>query len=487
MTVTIAGDSLTLEELLRVARLREPVRLGDDVPARVQAGHEVVRRALDRNDAVYGLTTGVGVRKRTRVDPAALGEFNRRLILDHLVAQGPPAPEPVVRAQATLLANGLARGTAGVRLELVARIVEALNDDRLPPVRTLGSLGQADLPANADLARGLVDGFALEAKEGLALLNHNAYSTALAALALADARKLLQTVDVLAALDLEALGANVSLLHPAIARHRPFPGLRDTIERLRSLLEGSYLWQEGAARSLQDPLTFRTVPHVHGAARDALDFAGRQLGIELNASQENPLVVVDEDRIVSVGNFDVLPLAAALDFVRIALSPVLMGAAERAVKLLQSPLTGLPEGLAAEPGLAAFSLSEFGVSVQALAAEARLLAQPVSVETASTSHHEAIEDRITLAPLAARRLAEMVGLGERVAAIELLVGAQAIDLRGRPRLGAGTGVAYRRARELVSATGRDDAPPPDLEPLRELVASGDLASELPPSPPAPVA
>jgi histidine ammonia-lyase len=479
VTVTLTGTSLTLDELLRVARQREPVRLGDDVPTRVETGRDVVVRALARNDAVYGLTTGVGVRKRTRVDAGELAGFNRRLILDHLVGQGPPAPEPVVRAQATLLVNGFARGTSGVRLELVARVVEALNEHRLPSVRLLGSLGQSDLPANADLAYGLVDGFALEAKEGLSLLNHGAYSTALAALALADARMLLETFDVLAALDLEALGANLTLLHPAVPMQRPFPGLRDAVERLRSLLTGSYLWEEHAARDLQDPLTFRTVPQVHGAARDALGFALRQLELELNASQENPLVVAEEDRIVSVGNFDVLTLAAAVDIARIALAPVLTSASERAVKLLQSPLTGLPEGLAAEPGLAAFSLSEFGVPAQALAAEARLLAQPVSIETASTSHHEGIEDRITLAPLGARRLAELVALGSRLGAIELLVSAQAIDLRGRPQLGAGTALAYRRARELVPALGRDDPPPPDLEPLRELVAAGGLASEPP--------
>jgi histidine ammonia-lyase len=474
VTVTLTGTSLTQDELVRVARGREPVRLADDVPARVEAGHDVVTRALGRNDAVYGLTTGVGVRKRTRVDPAELAAFNRRLILDHLVAQGPSAPEAVVRAQLALVANGFARGTAGVRIELVARIVEALNEDRLPTVRMLGSLGQSDLPANADLAHGLADGFELEGKEGLALLNHNALSTALAALALADARTLLETLDVLAALDLEAFGANVTLLHPAIPRERPFPGLRETIERLRSLLAGSYLWEEGAARGLQDPLTFRTAPHVHGAARDALAYAERQLEIELNASQENPLVVVEEDRIVSVGNFDALPLTAAVDFTRIALVPVLTSASERAVKLLQAPLTGLPEGLATEPGRTAGSLSELGVPVQALAAEARLLAQPVSVETASTSHHEGIEDRITLAPLAARRLAELVALGERVAAIELVVAAQAIDLRGRPQLGTGTGTAYRRVRELVPAPDRDAAPPAELEPVRELVASGNL-------------
>ena len=146
----------------------------------------------------------------------------------------------------------------------------------------------------------------------------------------------------------------------------------------------------------------------------------------------------------------------------------------RTVKLLQSPVTGLPEGLAAEAGLAESGLSEFGVPAQALAAEARLLTQPVSAETASTSHHEGIEDRITLAPLSARRLAEQVALGERLAAIELVVAAQAIDLRGRPRLGAGTGAAYAQVRERVPATGRGEPPPQDVEPVRELIRSGVL-------------
>src|SRR5205807_1982562 len=205
-----------------------------------------------------------------------------------------------------------------------------------------------------------------------------------------------------------------------------------------------------------------------------LDVAGERIATELNASQENPLVLLDEDRLISVGNFDAVSLAAALDFVRIALAPVLTSASERVVKLLQSPVTGLPEGLAAEPGLAESGLSEFGVPVQAFAAEARLLAQPVSIETVSTSQHEGIEDRMTLAPLSARRLGQMVELGERLAAVELVVAAQALDLRNRPKLGAVTGAAYERVRQLVPATARGEAPPQDLEPVRQLVQSGGL-------------
>jgi histidine ammonia-lyase len=150
---------------------------------------------------------------------------------------------------------------------------------------------------------------------------------------------------------------------------------------------------------------------------------------------------------------------------------VLTSASERAVKLLQSPVTGLPEGLAVESGLAETAYSEFALPVQALAAEAKLLAQPVSTETASTSHHEGLEDRVTLAPLSARRLAQVVELGERVAAIELVVAAQAVDLRGRPALGAATRTAYEQVRALVPPLRRGDPPPQDLEPVRQAVSA----------------
>jgi histidine ammonia-lyase len=455
MTVKLTGDMLTLDDLLAVARDQARVELAADVAGRVRRGRAIVERSLADESLVYGLTTGVGVRKRTRVGPDDLAEFNRRLIVEHRVGQGDPAPADVVRAQLLLVVNGFARGTSGVRLELLEHLIARLNDGPPPVVRMLGSIGMADLPTNADLAYDALNGFELAAKEGLALLSNNAFSTALAALALSDATRLLDTLDVAAALDLEALAGNLSTLESA--------------QRFRELLDGSYLWKEGAARSLQDPLSFRCIPQVHGAARTTFEFAHERLAHELNASQENPLVLLDEERIISVGNFDALALAAALDFTRIALAPVLTTASERTVKLLQAPVTGLPEGLAAESGLTESGLSEFGVPAQAMAAEAKLLATPVSIETASTSHHEGIEDRITLAPLGARRLAEMVVLGERLAAIELVVAAQAIDLRMRPQLGIATGALYRKVRQLVPATARGEPPPQDLEPIVRLV------------------
>jgi histidine ammonia-lyase len=475
MTVVLDGNALTLGEVVRVARGREEVVIPPEVLGRMGETRMLVDRAVERGDEVYGLTTGVGARKKVRVPPEDIPAFNRALIANHRVAQGPEAPEDVVRATMLRVANALAKGTAGVRPEIGLRLVRALNDGERPRVRLLGSLGQADLPPLADLAHDLFRDIELAAKEGLALLNSNAFSTALAALALADLERLLAAMDVAGALDLEAFAANLTLLHPAIGEVRPYPGIVLTLARFRALLDGSSLWEPGAARNLQDPLTFRCLPQVHGAVRDAFAFARAQLEVELNASQENPLVIPGEERIVSVANFDVLPLAAALDFVRIAFAPAVTGACERLEKLLQGPLTGLPDGLAPRQGLAENSLGEFGVAAQALAAEARLLAQPVSFELVTTTHAEGIEDRVTMAPLAARRLSEMVELGERVVAIELVVAAQAVDLRKPAALGASTRSARELVRERIPFMGEGDPLPADVEPIRDLIREGALS------------
>jgi histidine ammonia-lyase len=475
MTVVLTGTGLTLDELLRVARGRERAELAPEAAERMRAARAVVDRVVARGDVAYGLTTGVASRKRAAVSGEQVAAFNRLMIQSHRVGQGANAPEDVVRATLVRLANGFAGGTTAVRPELLERILATLNGGDLPRVRLLGSIGQADLAPNADLANGLVDGFELAAGEALALINNNSFATGFAALAVSDADRLLGALEVAAALDLEAFAANLSILHPAVAESRPYTGLRTAVEQLRELLEGSALWREGAARNLQDPLSFRGIPQVLGALRDALEFVRGQLAVELNSAHSNPLVSVAEDRIFSVSNLEIAPVAAALDFLRIALAPALTAANERLMKLLQAPLSGLADGLAAgsahEDGLA-----EFGNAGQALASEARLLAQPVSFELASTTQAEGIEDRMTMAPLAARRLAEMVELGERIVAVELVVAAQAVDLRRPDTLGNGTKRAYESVRKRVSFTGPGEALPADLDPVRELVRSGALAA-----------
>jgi histidine ammonia-lyase len=317
------------------------------------------------------------------------------------------------------------------------------------------------------------DGVDLAAGEGLALITGNAFATGGAALALADLAQLIAALDVAAALSLEALGANLSVLHPAVETGRPHPGLAVSLRTLRALLDGSSAWESGTSRNLQDPLSFRNVAHLHGAARDALAHGRAVLDVELNASQGNPIVVADEGSVVSVANFEIAGLAAALDYQRIVLATVLGAAAERVVKLLETPWSGLPTGVAASGDPDDAGLAYLGIAVQALAAEARLLAAPVSFELVSTAHAEGIEDRTTMAPLAARRTAEMVALGRRIAAVELTVAAQAVELRGTGQLAKGTAAAHRTIRGIIPFVGPGDVVP-DVEPLVEAVERGEL-------------
>jgi histidine ammonia-lyase len=473
VTVVLTGTDLTVEDVLRVAREGARVELGADALARMAQTRALVDASLAEAEVVYGFTTGVGSKKLASVAAAELPEHNRQLILNHRVGQGPPLAADVVRGALVRLANHLALGVTAARPELAQALVDALNDGRAPVVRSLGSIGTADLSANADLAYGALDGFALTGGEAIALLNHNSVSSAHAALAVTDALALVASLDLAAALDFEGFAANVTVLDPEIARVRPYPGQEESRERVARALEGSFLFTPGAARNLQDPLCFRCVPQLHGAARDALRFGLETLSVDLNAHQSNPLVVGGASpRIISVGNFDATPVAVALDLARIALAPVLTAAGERTVKMLQRPLTGLPEGLAVEFGIAHDGLAEFGIAAQAIVSEARLLAQPVSFELSSVSQAEGIEDRASSAPLGARRLAEQVDLGCRAAGIELVVAAQAVDLRAPSALGAGTSGLHAQVRALIPALGPGDSIPQDLEPVVDLMRRG---------------
>jgi histidine ammonia-lyase len=470
MTVTITGSSLTLDEVMRVARCRERVVVDPDVAGRMAVGRSVVEKVVATGAPAYGITTGVAARKRHRLIPDEQAEHNHLMIETLLVGQGPPAPEDVVRATILRLVNGFATGRAGVRPLIVERLVAALNDGASVSVGIHGSVGMADLAPMAELARGILGDLELAPKEAVSLVDNNAFSTAIAALAIHDLERLLDAFDAAAALELEAFEANLNILHRAAAESRPFPGVEQVIARLRTLLDGSSLWLDGSARNLQDPLSFRCIPQVHGAAREALAYGRRQLAIELNASQENPLIVPEEQRIISVGNFDPIVLATALDFLRLALAPVVTSACERLIKLMQAPSSGLPEGLSHRPDFATTVFPQFIYAAAAIAGEARTLAAPVSYELPTTSIAEGIEDRVSMAPLAARRLGEMVELGERIAAIELAVAMQAIQLRAPAVMGSGTAAVLASVRAC-----RGDRMG-DVRPLVELVRSGLLSA-----------
>ena len=306
---------------------------------------------------------------------------------------GPEAPPDVVRAAMLVLLNQMAGGSTCIRPVLAERLAQALNDDLRPPVRLRGSLGASDLAPMADLARGVFDGMDLAPGEGLALINSSAFGTGSGGARRSPTPCAWWTPRTWPPRSAwRASPPTSSVLHPALERAKRDPMLTRTLARFRELLEGSYLWEEGAARNLQDPLTYRSTAPIQAAARRAVDHALSVLRLELNAAQGNPLVSVEDGRILSTSAYEVVGLSAALDYVRIALATMLSAASERSVKLLDTPWSGLPTGLL-EQGGPDLGLSILAITAQSVVAEAFTLAQPVSFTVASTSGAEGIEDR----------------------------------------------------------------------------------------------
>jgi histidine ammonia-lyase len=291
-----------------------------------------------------------------------------------------------------------------------------------------------------------------------------------------DVADLVDALQVAAALSLEGFAGNLSIIHPGAARLQPQIGLNTAAGRLRDLLEGSYLWEPGAARNLQDPLSFRCIPRSHGALYDALAYARSTLEAELNAASDNPLVLVEEDMIVSVGNFDVAAVAMAFDLVRLAIANVTKVANERVQKLLWRHFSGLPSELAVEQG-ATNGLKPMGRWCAALTAEARSLANPVSLDYVGQVA-EGVEDHASMAPLAVRRTYELVSVAHRLIAQELIIAAQAVDMREIRPLGRGSAIAYQAVREHVPMLREVGGWNPDVEALVNVVANGELTDRV---------
>lgn len=479
--VIIGRGRLSIRDVVDVAARGVPALLSPEASGRMTRSHAIIEAIHARGEPLYGVTTGVGAQKTIAVASSEQARFNHQMIRAHAVGHGPLAPRHFIRAALLVRAEGLALGAAGVRPRLVEALLGALSADAIHHVHLIGSVGQSDLAPLAEIGLALIgEGrdaarmrragllpLRLGPREGLALISSNAFTVGVAALALDRAATALSALLLSAALSFEGFEANVSALDPAIAVLRPHPGIKEMVTRLRDLLAGgSLLSGARPPRNLQDPLCFRVVPQTYGAAQQGLSHAMELIETELRSSTDNPAVLLEEGRAVSNGNHDITPALVALDYARLALAQAVTITDERIQKLLDARFTGLPGGLRVRADFAEDGLSMLGHGAAALSAEIRLLATPVSLELPTTGLAEGIEDRISLAPVAARRLDELAAHATRLAAVELVCAAQAVDLRGTAdKLGRGTRAAHAAVRAHHGFMDTNQAPDHDLEPL----------------------
>jgi histidine ammonia-lyase len=483
--VVISGHDLRPEMVAAIARDGAPVTIDRVARERIRAAAETVARVAGSGQRIYGVTTGLGSRVVDTVDAGQAAVFSLRTLRGRATSVGEPLSRELTRAALALRLNGLCAGGAGAGEPVADGLAALLNAGVHPTIPRSGSVGAADLCMMAHVGLGLIgEGtaelggermpaadalrraglapVALGAKDGLAICSSSAASVGAAVLAWLDAESWLAAAQVSAALSMEGFRASLSPLDPRAVDARPAPGQRWAADGLRALLAGGELAEPGGARRLQDPLSFRCVSQVNGSLRVALDLLASALGPELTGAADNPLVLADDDEIISNGNFHVPALALALDATAIAVAQVAGMVTERQVRLKSSRLSDLPPNLvSADP--TSSGMAPLTKTAQSLTLEIRHRATPLSI--LSTVGADGVEDDSTSAMQGALRLGEQLERLRLLVAVELMVGAQAVDLRAPVRLGSGTEEAYRSVRETVAEMREDRALGPDVERL----------------------
>ncbi|MGH9840674.1 MAG: histidine ammonia-lyase [Blastocatellia bacterium] len=477
--IELDGASLTLEQTASVAD-GEEASLAPGARERIEKSRRFVEEIVAAGEVVYGINTGFGALSEVTIPREELRQLQLNLVRSHACGVGEPLPEPVVRAMMLHRANVLAKGFSGCRAVVVETLIAMLNAGVHPVVPSRGSVGASGdlaplahlalvaigegeaffkgsrMPGREAMQRVGIAPLALEAKEGLALLNGTQGMTAVGGLALAVAGKLAEAADVIGAMTLEALRGTPVAFDEKIHAVRPHAGQAASARLLRELIADSEIRESHRDRvadpRVQDAYALRCMPQVHGAVRDALQHARQIIEIEINSATDNPLVFAEEREVLSGGNFHGEPVALALDYAAVAVADLGTIAERRVERLVNPQLSGLPAFLTPHPGTNS-GLMIAQVTAAALIAENNVLAHPASVFTLPTSANK--EDHVSMGMTAALKFAQVVKNVETILAIELLCAAQGLEFLKPLKPGPKLQEVYERVRKIVPPLEHD--------------------------------
>lgn len=500
MTVLLNGSNLSLEALVRVAQ-GEEVAIAPEADRRLEASRQLVYDLVESDVPVYGFNTGVGWNKDRHIGSDYFKIYNENLIRCHTLGVEPEACEAEVRAAMVIRLNCLLCGNTGIQPAVARRYAEFLNAKLHPVVPERGSVGEGDIAilshiglamigegeviyrgqrmtsAEAHQLAGLTP-VTLGPKDGLAIVSSNAWGAAQGALVMADLKRLVNQADLVYALSLEALNGNLSPLHPKVQQLRGIPGQIFSAAKVLEYLEGSYLTRPDPARPVQDPLSFRGGAYVHGALRDAITYVEQYLHIQMNSSDDNPCLLLDERQIISCSNFETTSLTVGFEMLTIALSHLSKMSCARSIRLANPVLTGLPRFLSPEE----VHVHAFGAlqkTFTLLDTEIRHLSNPSSADFFSLAG--GIEDHANNLPHVAQRLRKITDNLKYIFGMELIHAAQAITLRLQQNpdlsLGVGTSRAYRAFRKVIPWYDRDRNLSSDIATAYHFIADEILLKE----------
>ncbi len=494
MTVYIDGENLSIEDVHKVSCHNEKVELASVCEDKVQRSRKVVENKLEEDEDVYGINTGFGDLANVKIEKEKTEELQKNLVRSHASGVGDPLAEDVVRATMLLRANTLVKGYSGIRMRVIELLVEMLNEGVHPVIPCQGSVGASgDLAPLAHMSLVLMgEGEAfyegekfsgkealeradlhpveLKAKEGLALVNGTQIMTAIGALALHDARRLLKGAQIAGAMSLEALKGTDAVFDSRIHQIRPHSGQIECAKNLRKITsESEIIESHKDCEKVQDPYTLRCMPQVYGATKDALAYVQEVLVTEMNSANDNPLVFPDGD-VISGGNFHGQPIALALDFFASAVAEVGDISERTTDKLMYEAESGLPRFLAQDEGLnSGFMIAQY--TAASLVSENKVLSHPASVDSIPTSAGQ--EDHVSMGSISARQAKEVLENVENVVAIELMSAAQGLEYHDKTP-GKGVQAAYEHIREHVEPLEKDRSLTQDIQKVKELIKSGEI-------------
>jgi histidine ammonia-lyase len=495
--IQLTGHDLTIADVEAVVRGDAGVELSAAAIEQIAASRALIDRVVAERIPTYGVNTGFGRFVDVHIEQDQVTQLQLNLLRSHACGVGEPFPDEVVRAAILLRANTLAKGSSGVRRETVKLLVDLLATEVRPVVPSRGSLGASgDLAPLAHLAlvlvgegRARLDGqevdggealrraglepLVLQAKEGLALINGTQFMAAVGALVIARARRLVRAADLSAAQTIECVRGSRTPFAPELQALRPHPGQAASAANLFRLLDDSQIVASHRwCGRVQDAYSLRCSPQVHGAVRDALDYAERVVAIELNSSTDNPLVLADQGEIMSNGNFHGEPVAFALDMLKIALAELANISERRTERMLNPTMSeGQPAFLTRDGGLnSGFMIAQYVAA--SLVSENKVLAHPASVDSIPTSAGQ--EDHVSMGAIAAVHLWQVAANVERVLAVELLCGAQGLDFLAPLRPGPGVAALHGQVRRLSAHLDSDRSLTADIEAVAGELAHGRL-------------
>lgn len=480
--VVIADAPLRWQDIVAVARHGASLELSYSAWARIDNAQGIVRRIVESGERAYGVNTGLGALCNVALQGEQLSQLSRNTLLSHACGVGPVLSDEQTRAIICAAIVNYSHGKSGIQRPVVEALLALLERGITPQVPSQGSVGYLTHMAHVGICllgvgkvsyRGQVvdaavalaeEGLAsvqLGAKDGLCLVNGTPCMTGLSCLALADASHLLEWADIIAAMSFEAQRGQIAAFDEEIIALKPHPGMQQVGANLRALLEGSEVIASSKGIRTQDALSIRSIPQVHGASRDQLVHAARQVETELNSATDNPLLLGTPDnfRVMSQANPHGQSVAMAADLLAVAVAEIGSIAERRLDRLVNPHVSGLPAFLVAEPGVNSGMMIVQYVAAS-LCAENRQLAQPAVVDNFVTSGLQ--EDHLSLGTSAALKLHRALENCTQILAIEYLLAAQAFEFLKEQRFGAGTGRAWQLLREQVPAYVQDRWLAPDI-------------------------